>query len=173
VAGVGALLLLAVPVALVATREAPVAPNALGTARRTAAPAGRPPAGDDPSPERRALAVLRAWDDRRADAYAEGSESRLASLYVPRSSAGAADVRLLRAYSARRVRVRGMHTQVLALSVLDRGRDRLRVVVTDRLTGARAVRAGGETRLPRDSATSRVVTLVRAPGAGWRVATVR
>jgi hypothetical protein len=117
--------------------------------------------------------VLRSWDRRRSAAYAAGSPSRLAALYLPGSQAGRADVRLLRAYRARRVRVVGMRTQVLSLSVLHRRHGRLEVAVTDRLAALRAVAGTGQVRLPRDGATRRVVTLVRIPGSPWRVASVR
>ena len=116
--------------------------------------------------------MLHAWDARRADAWAAGSPARLRALYVSGSAAGEADVRLLRRYRARGLRVTGMRTQVLALHVLEQRPHRRRVEVSDRLAGAVVVGAGRRTTLPRDAASTRVVTLVRAPGGRWRVAAV-
>ena len=116
--------------------------------------------------------MLHAWDARRADAWAAGSPAMLRALYVSGSAAGEADVRLLRGYRARGLRVRGMRTQVLALHVLEQRPHRWRVEVSDRLAGAVVVGAGRRTTLPRDAASTRVVTLVQAPGGRWRVAAV-
>ncbi len=140
------------------------APSTQGWSGSRAAPAR--------TSETAALRVLHAWDARRADAWAAGSPARLRALYVPGSAAGEADVRLLRDYLARGLRVTGMRTQVLALRVLDGRPDRWRVEVSDRLAGAVVVGAGRRTTLPRDSASTRVVTLVRGPGHRWRVAAV-
>jgi hypothetical protein len=119
-----------------------------------------------------AARLLRSWDERRSAAYAAGSEPRLRDLYVAGSAAGASDVRLLRAYRARGFRVVGMRMQVLALRVQERGADRVRVQVTDRLDRAVAVRAGRRVVLPRDTPDTRVLTLVRGPDGSWRVAAV-
>lgn len=134
-----------------------------------------------------ALRVLRSWDSARAAAYAGGDVTGLRDLYVPGSAAGAADVRLLRHYRSRSFRVVGMRTQVLAFGLLETGRERMRVRVTDRLTGAVAVRPGvrvvlppaaGTVRpgervvLPRDRASVRVLTLVRGDDGRWRVSDV-
>jgi len=115
--------------------------------------------------------VLRAWDERRARAWAEGNAVRLRGLYVDR--AGAADVRLLRRYVARGLRVEDLTTQLLAVQVLGRGPGRWRLRVTDRLAGVVVVGAHGRFRLPRDSADTRVVRLVRGADGTWRVAQVR
>jgi hypothetical protein len=178
--GAGVLLgvvLLALVAGLAVTRGR--APDAPAAGRATAA--ARPAAAAAPADgsEARALAVLRAWDRRRAAAWAVGSADRLLHLYLPGSGAGSADARLLRAYRARGARVVGMRTQVLALAVLDQAPGRLRLAVTDRLSGLRVVSAtdpgGGRTGawLPRDTATARVVTLVRSTRHGWQVAAVR
>jgi hypothetical protein len=168
-----ALAVLGLAAALAVTRgrgpDSPVAGRPTSPARPATAAA---PVGD---PEARALAVLRCWDRRRAAAWAVGSTDRLRHLYLPGSGAGTADARLLRAYRARGVRVVGLRTQVLALQVLDRAPGRLRLAVTDRLTGGRVVGATGPAGawLPRDTATARVVTLVRSTRHGWQVAGVR
>ena len=118
-----------------------------------------------------AAAVLRAWDLRRAAAYAAGSPGRLRGLYA--RGAGASDVRLLEGYRSRGWRVVDMRMQVLALAVTSRQPDRWRLRVTDRLARAVAVRAGERVPLPRDRASTRVVTLVRGGDGVWRVAAVR
>lgn len=114
--------------------------------------------------------MLREWDRRRAEAYAAGSVPRLRSLYV--AGAGRADARLLQSYVDRGLTVRGMRVQVLALRVL-RDDDRLLGVrVTDRVVGAEAWGSSGAIALPRDSPTTRVLTL-RHVGGAWRVSSVR
>lgn len=116
-------------------------------------------------------AVLAAWDARRARAWSRGDAASLRALYVAGSAAGAADVRLLRRYAARGLRVEGLQTQVLDLEVLEETPDRLRLLVTDRLVGGLAVGRGARARLPRDRPTTRQVVLVRA-GRTWLVRSV-
>jgi len=138
------------------------------------APVAARPEGDRTrSTERRALRVLHAWDDRRAGAYRSGSGPTLRSLYATGASAGDADVRLLRSYRLRGFTVAGMRTQVLSLEVLSSGRDRLRVRVDDRIVGAVAVRGAERLRLPRDTASTRVLTFARSGAGAWRVSAVR
>jgi len=122
---------------------------------------------DDP-----ALDVLHAWDARRSDAYAAGSVRALRDLYVAGSAAGRRDVQVLASYRARGYVVRGLRMQVLAVRVCDRATDRWRIEVTDRLTGGVAVRADERIPLPRDAASTRVLTLVRSPDERWRVVSV-
>ena len=118
--------------------------------------------------------VLRGWDEARSRAFAEGDVAALRRLYVDGSDAGTSDARLLRAYLRRGLRVEGMRMQLLALEVLDRDPRRLRVLVTDRLTGAVAVGHATRLRLPQDQASTRVVELRRTvEGRPWRVASVR
>ena len=124
------------------------------------------------SPETAALRVLRGWDERRAAAYARGSVRGLRELYVPGSEAGAADLRVLRLYQARHLRVSGMRMQVLGLVVLRTRPRAWRLRVTDRLVGATAVGAAHRLRLPHDRASTRVVSLMRGGDGRWRVATV-
>ena len=120
-----------------------------------------------------AAEVLRSWDAQRAAAYAAGSVPMLRDLYVTGSRAGRSDVRLLRRWTGRGLRVEGMRTQVLGMQVLSRGDDRLVLRVTDRLVAATAVGAAGTTPLPRDRADTRVLTLRRGSDGAWRVAAVR
>lgn len=118
--------------------------------------------------------VLRAWDEARSRAFADGDVAALRGLYVLGSAAGTADVGMMRAYLDRGLRVEGMRMQVLSLDVLSAEGGRLRLRVTDRLAdGAVAVGARTEVPLPADAASTRVVELVRSEDASWRVASVR
>jgi hypothetical protein len=114
-------------------------------------------------------AVLHAWDDRRAAAWAAGEPGELRRLYTADSAAGRADVAMLRAWQHRGLRVEGLRMQLLDLEVRRASPDRLELVVTDRLSGAVAVGSGVRMQLPRDHATTRRIVLVRA-GRQWRVA---
>ena len=125
-----------------------------------------------PARSHTAVEVLRRWDRARAGAYAAGDMTRLRSLYVRGSPAGTADAGVLRSYLRRGLRVDGMRMQLLAVRVLGHAPRRWRLRVTDRLHGAVAVdRAGERVALPRDQASTRVVTLVRR-GGRWKVAAV-
>lgn len=128
------------------------------------------PRADRPR-EVRAAAVLRAWDKGRSRAYASGDVEGLARLYAPRSGAGRADVRLLRSYLDRGLRVTGLRVQVLSLQVLSHHRHRWTLRVTDRVAGGVAVGGGRRWSLPRDRASTSRVVLRRGAG-GWRVAAV-
>jgi hypothetical protein len=134
----------------------------------TSAPATRWPAAPTPAP----AAVLAAWDERRAAAWARGDAEALADLYAPGSRSGAADVRLLRAYARRGLRVEGLTTQVLGLRVVERSPRRLVLVVTDRVVGGSAVGGAAPVALPADRASTRRVVLARQRGR-WVVADAR
>ena len=116
--------------------------------------------------------VLRAWDGRRARAYAAGDRAALRALYLPGSAAGSRDVDLLRRYTDRSLRVVGLQTQLLTVHVQRRAPGRLVLRVTDRVTGATAVSRGARIRLPASAPRARQVTLVRRDGR-WVVAAVR
>jgi hypothetical protein len=146
----------------------------LGACRAVEAPVERPKSGVAATPAPAPTAgtasvVLGEWDRARARAFAAGDVAALRALYVDGSRAGTADVRLLRDYLRRSLRVEGMRMQLLEVEVLDRGPDRLRVKVTDRLIGAVVVGPGLRRRLPRDRASTRVVELRRGAGERWRV----
>jgi len=127
-----------------------------------------------PAATRDPLAALRAWDERRARAWARGDREALRALYVPGSRAGRRDLAMLSAWERRGLRVHGMRMQVLAADIRARSSRRLVVVVTDRLADAVAVGPGTRVALPRDAATTRTVVLRRPDGAGeWRMARVR
>jgi len=117
-------------------------------------------------------AILARWDERRAAAWADGDADALRELYAEGSRAGAADVRLLRSYADRGLRVTGLRTQVLSLTVVDRGDRRLVLLVTDRIVGGRVDGAGEAVRLPADRASTRRISLVGA-GEEWLVDEVR
>lgn len=127
---------------------------------------------EDAAPHDDALAVLHAWDRRRARAWARGDVRALGSLYTPGSVAGLRDRMMLRGWSDRGLGVRGMAMQVFDARVREHSADRIVIVVSDRLTGAVAVGPGVRRRLPADRASTRTVTLRRLSGA-WRVASVR
>ena len=119
-----------------------------------------------------AIDVLHAWDRRRARAYAAGDARGLRDLYVSGSTAGVRDVRLLMQYAGRGFRVEEMRMQVLAVDVIVRRPDLLRLEVTDRLHDAVAARDGLRVTLPRDQASTREITLVRSGDGTWRVESV-
>ncbi len=114
--------------------------------------------------------VLRRWDGRRAEAWASGDPAALRSLYTPRSRAGERDVRMLRRWRDRDMRVSTMQTQVLSSRVVMSGPDRVVLVVTDLLRYAVATGRGRRVVLPTDSPTTRTITLVRDGDGPWRVA---
>jgi hypothetical protein len=119
------------------------------------------------------MGVLRAWDDERARAYAEGDVDALRRLYAPGATAGRRDVRLLRRYLSRGLTVTGMQTQRLSLRVRDAdpGDHELVLVVTDRVIGAVAVGVAHQVPLPQGAARTRVMRLADRSGR-WLVSEV-
>jgi len=139
---------------------------------------------DDPTPARARLtpvtgpvggtspvSVLQGWDTLRAQAYADGDVRALRELYLPGSSAGHRDVRLLERYAARGLRVTGIQTQLLRAEVRSERLGRLVLALAERVTGARAVGPGTSVRLPQGAVRVRVVTLVQREGR-WMVSAV-
>jgi hypothetical protein len=118
-----------------------------------------------------AVEVLRAWDARRAEAWARGDPRVLATLYAPGSMAGRHDRAMLRAWTSRGLVVRGLRTQLLAVRELSRSPSTWTLRVTDRLAGGVAVGPGVRRALPVDAATTRTVVLRWLEGQ-WRVASV-
>ena len=144
---------------------------------RTPGPAGARPAEARPSKtlpsgDGSASEVLADWDARRSAAWAAGDVDALAGLYAAGSRTGAADVRLLGHYRDRGLTVQGLTTQLLAVSVVQRGPRRLVLDVTDRVVAGRAVGGTRPVALPTDRASTRRVVLVR-PGRTWLVAEAR
>ncbi len=125
----------------------------------------------DTQPVRRGLELLHDWDARREAAWAASDLGRLRLLYEPDSSAGHADVRLLRAYTARGFVVRRLETQVFAVRPL---RSTARVItlrVFDRVAGGEVVSGGKPRLLPSTRPALRDVTFVLS-GETWRVSEV-
>jgi hypothetical protein len=152
---------------------------AAGVWGRVQPPAVEPveaPAGGAPARHRAiqppAIQLLRAWDERRAEAWATGDLRRLAGLYTPASVAGRRDRAMLRAWLERGLVVRGMRTQLLEVRERQRTATSWTLQVTDRVVGATAVGDGLRLALPDDAATTRTVVLRRVRGR-WRVAAVR
>ncbi len=126
----------------------------------TQAPAGPPP-----------VEVLRAWDARRAEAWARGDARLLSRLYTRDSVARRRDRAMLRAWTGRGLVVRGLQTQLLAVRELRRTPWTWTLQVTDRLAGGVAVGSGVRRPLPRDEATTRTIEFRRV-GGRWLVAAV-
>lgn len=122
-------------------------------------------------PGRSPVALLHAWDRRRAAAWAAGDAHALRSLYVAGSAAGARDLAMLRSWSARGLTVEPLDVQVLAGEVVARGPGRVTFVVTERLARAEARSGSRVWLLPRGQAGTRRVTMWRVAGR-WRVASV-
>lgn len=159
------------------TREpAPREPAREGSAPRVSPPApAKAPDRAAPEPalsDAAAIAVLRGWDRRRAAAWSAGNGAALRGLYVPGSAAGRRDLAMLRAWTSRGLRVRGLRMQVLAVRVRVHRERRVVLEVTDRVARAIAVGDGVRRELPRDGASTRAVELVRS-ATRWRVAAVR
>ncbi len=115
-----------------------------------------------------ALSLLRAWDRRRSQAWADGDAAALTDLYTRASRTGRHDRAMLAAYAARGLRVTGLRTQVLDASLRSWAPGRVTLEVTDRVVGAHAVGRGVRISLPQDRPSTRVISLRRVSGA-WRV----
>jgi hypothetical protein len=118
-----------------------------------------------------ALAVLHAWDGRRARAWASVDSAALRSLYVPGSGAGRADLRLLRSYAARGIVVRRIVTQVFAVRVVRSDASAMRLRVFDRVAGGEVARGGRVVALSSSEPVTRVIELRPGP-TGWQVVSV-
>lgn len=184
------LVALAVAAAVVTSRpvDGGVPPAALAGAAPAASTSPGTPPGTSPStppstapPAARAVRpadVLRAWDARRGRAWAAGDAEALRVLYAPGSATAASDLRMLRAWRARGLRVTGLRPEVLQVRVLHRAAARLVLQVTDRWPRAVAVGRGTRRLLPAAPVATRRVELrwsTTAPGGapGWRVVEVR
>jgi hypothetical protein len=119
----------------------------------------------------RALAVIRAWDRRRALAWARGDPAALARLYAVPSRTGRRDRAMLAAYRSRGLRVQSMDRQVWVLHALTCRARRMSLLLTDRLVDAVAVGRGHRTGLPAGEPATRRVDLRRDAGT-WRVSEV-
>ncbi len=115
--------------------------------------------------------MVTRWHAARSRAYTSGSLRRLRALYA--DGAAGPDLRVLRDYRDRGVRLRSLRVQVLSVAVLRWHPAERLVRVTDRV--ARAVVVGTQGRphlLPRDAASTRAVRWLRRAGR-WRVVEVR
>ena len=116
--------------------------------------------------------ALGGLDVARAEALANGNLTDLRSVYAD-SAAAAPDVRLLKRYAARGLRVVGAGMVRGECRVVTRSASRVELDVADRLAQAWAVAPSGEsTRLPRDEVSRHRVVLTGDAGR-WRIASVR
>jgi len=159
-------LLVALLCVLTVAEARPVAEVRGAPAPSLEASAAEAPTGPPP------VALLRAWDEQRADAWARGDPRLLSSLYTRRSLAGRHDRAMLRAWLARGLVVERLQTQLLSVRELASTRSTWTLLVTDRLSGGVAVGRGTSRALPRDGPTTRTVRLRLVDGR-WRVAPVR
>lgn len=123
------------------------------------------------APGRSPVALLHAWDRRRAAAWATGDARALRSLYVAGSAAGVRDLAMLCSWSERGLTVAPLDVQVLSGEVVARAPGRVTFEVTERLARAEARSGSQAWLLPRGQAGTRRVTMWRVAGR-WRVATV-
>lgn len=130
------------------------------------------PTPRDASPGAEALAILHAWDERRAGAWAAGDVRALGELYTEASAAGHRDRAMLLRWVDRGLGVRDLLMQVIASRVRFHTSERIVLVVTDRLARAEAAGAGVRQVLPQDNASTWTVCLRRVSGE-WRMESVR
>jgi hypothetical protein len=130
-----------------------------------------PPAAATGRPAAHALDVLRAWDRRRAEAWATGDPGAVRALYVRGSRTGREDVAMVAAYRRRGLRVTTMRRQVLAVRVRSSSPRGMSLMVTDRLAEARVTGTRTRAVLPRSRPATRRIVL-RRTSTGWRVAEV-
>jgi hypothetical protein len=150
----------------VAVFGAPAGPPLVEPVETSAAKAPSRPAPIGP------VEILRAWDARRAQAWARGDPRLLRALYTPGSVAGRHDLAMLRAWAARGLVVRQLRTQLLSVREVAHTPSSWTLMVTDRVAGGVAVGAGVRRPLPTDQATARTVLLRRVRGS-WLVSAVQ
>ena len=161
------LLLLATVLTLAALVAAAVAAEGV-TAGGAAMPRRTPPPADIPSSGSLwAAAVLHAWDQQRAAAWADGDVGALAGLYTSGSRTGARDVADLRHWRRRGLRVVGLRQQVVALRLHVPAPRHLVLTVTDRTVDGVAV-GSRRTALPTSAWVSHRIRLRRVHGR-WLV----
>lgn len=124
-----------------------------------------------PAAEPTAVEVVRAWDARRARAWADGDPAALRDLYTVGAAVGRRDVAMLEAYAARGLVVEGLTTQLVAVEEVHVDEDTWVVEVADRVHAGTVVGKGVRRELPRDGVDRRRLTL-RRDGETWRVASV-
>ncbi|WP_181311255.1 hypothetical protein [Nocardioides campestrisoli] len=112
--------------------------------------------------------LVRAWDRRRAEAWAKGEPRLLRPLYTPDSRTGRRDVRMLDRYRERGLRVEGLRTQLLSVRAVREEADLLVLEVTDRVSAAEVVGEGLRRELPADAPSRREITWRQETGE-WLV----
>jgi hypothetical protein len=161
------LVLLAVTVTVLPIALATVA-QAWQTPPRVAA---RPVAHARPTPETRALTLLRRWDRQRSSAWASGDRRGLARLYVSGSRTGRRDAADLGRWVDRGLRVTGLRQQVVSCQVVRAVPSSVTVEVVDRTVDGVAEGHGRRTAVPTSAWATHRIRLVRARGhRGWQVA---
>lgn len=160
--------------------------GALGAAQRPARPTTSPEPTSVPTPSapvegsvraarERAVRVLSEWDARRSAALAVGDAAALRRLYVRDSPLARADVRMLRRYQQRGVRLTSVSQQVVSVQVRVSSARAVEVGVVERLAVAH-VRTQGPGAELRPLATTRYarreLRFVRSAD-GWRLSSAR
>lgn len=154
--------MLAILVTLTAVAAAAADGGGATTPRRT------PPRPDVPtSAAIRVAEILRAWDRRRAAAWARGEPAGLARLYTPGSRTGAGDVADLRRWRDRGLRVVGLRQQVAGIGLRRHTRGHLVLTVTERTVDGIAV-GRRRTALPVSGWETHVISLRHVHGR-WLV----
>ena len=116
--------------------------------------------------------ALGGLDVARAEALADGNLTHLQSVYA-NSVARAPDVRLLKRYAARGLRVVGGGMVRAECRVVARAAGRVELDVTEHLAQTWAVGPADESiRLPRDRLSRHRIVLTGGVGR-WRIASVR
>lgn len=131
------------------------------TGHRDEAPAG-------PVPELTPADVVRDWDQRRAQAWAQGDVAALRDLYAPRAAVGRRDVAMLERYVERGLVVEGLTTQLVQVQEVRGDEETWVLDVADRVHAGTVVGQGVRRALPHDNADRRRLTLRRDAGV-WRV----
>jgi hypothetical protein len=124
-------------------------------------------AADDPE-----CYALGGLDVARAEALADGNLTNLRAVYA-HPAAAEPDVRLMKRYATRGLRIVGAGMVRAACRVVARAGDRVELDVTERLAQSWAVGpTGTSTRLPSDENSRHHVVLTGNDGR-WRIASVR
>ena len=116
--------------------------------------------------------ALGGLDVARAEALANGNLTDLRSVYA-HAAAAEPDVRLLKRYAARGLRIVGAGMVRGECRVVTRATSRVELDVSERLARSWAVGPTGESvRLPRDEASRHRIVLTGGVGR-WQIASVR
>ena len=117
--------------------------------------------------------VLQLLDHARATAWRRSRPALLRQVYLPSAAVLRRDRSRLHAYTARGLRVRGVHLTFGSIAVVARAPRVVRLRVVDQLGAATAFDQHGDRReLPRDRPTRHTIEL-RRYADGWRIAGVQ